>query len=384
MQAETPEHRQAEACPTWLYTLLTRLGGAGGFACRWGLVAALLVPLAAPAADIFIRISGEAFQVAGWNAAREPATGWNSIFSLYAGQGDVPAMLGTYAVEANVLTFRPRWPLGAGMHVHAVFRLPGGAPVEAEFHTPDAAKAAAARVEHVYPSTDILPSNTLKLYIYFSAAMRRGDAWQHIRLLDDRGTPVELPFLEIDQELWDPANTRLTVLFDPGRIKRGLLPLQESGPNIEEGKRYTLVIGHGWLDANGESLAADFRKPFRVVGPDREPVDTARWRINGPRQGTNDPLVVDFPKPLDYALLQRTITVDGVKGMVEVARDEMQWRFTPETPWRTGAYHLTVNTALEDLAGNRVDRAFDVDTFREVTAKIQTETVSIPFRTRDQ
>ena len=58
--------------------------------------------------------------------------------------------------------------------------------------------------------------NALKLYIYFSGAMRRGEAWQHIRLLDARGEAVKLPFLEIDQELWDPANTRLTVLFDPG------------------------------------------------------------------------------------------------------------------------------------------------------------------------
>ena len=214
--------------------------------------------------------------------------------------------------------------------------------------------------------------------------MRRGEAWQHIRLLDEAGEAVELPFLEIDQELWDPANTRLTVLFDPGRIKRGLLPLRESGPNIEEGKRYTLEIVREWLDANGMPLGAGFTKAFRVTAAEREPVKPAEWRVSPPRAGTADPLIVDFPRPLDYALLQRALAVDGVTGKTEVGRDETEWRFTPDAPWKPGAYRLTVNTALEDLAGNRVDRPCDVDTFGKVTAQIQTETVSVPFRTRDQ
>jgi hypothetical protein len=214
--------------------------------------------------------------------------------------------------------------------------------------------------------------------------MRRGEAWQHIRLLDSHGAAVQSPFLEIDQELWDPANTRLTVLFDPGRIKRGLVPLSESGPTLEEGKRYTLAIGHEWLDANGTPLAADFSKPFRVVEAERKPLDPAEWHISPPRPGTAAALTVDFPRPLDYALLQHAITVDGVKGSVEVAPGETEWRFTPDAPWKPGDYRLTVNTKLEDLAGNRIGRAFDVDLFKEVTAQIQTETVSIPFRVGNQ
>lgn len=344
---------------------------------------ALLVPLLFPhasAAGISIAFTGGAFQVSGWKASAEPAAGWNSIFSVYAGSGDVPPMLGSYSVEGAILAFHPRWPIAPGMHVRAVFHFPGEAPVEATFDTPKAAASAASRVEHIFPSTDALPANALKLYIYFSSSMRRGEAWQHIRLLDEHGTPVELPFLEIDQELWDPANTRLTVLFDPGRIKRGLLPLTESGPNIVEGKRYTLVIGHEWLDANGTPLAADFTKQFRVVEAERKPVLPAEWRISPPRTGTADALIVDFPRPLDYALLQRAISVDGVKGTVEVTRGETEWRFRPDTPWKESQYRFTVNTTLEDLAGNRVGRAFDVDKFEEVTGQIQTETVSIPFR----
>lgn len=346
---------------------------------RRALAAVLLLPAAA-VAGIQIQMSGGAFRVSGWNAAAEPVQGWSSVFSVYAGGADSPAMLGNYSVEGGALVFRPQWPLAAGLHVRAVFHPAGLPPVEAGFDTPKAAPAAATRIEHVYPSTDTFPANTLKLYIYFSAPMQRGEAWQHIRLVDERGAPVELPFLEIDQELWDPTNTRLTVLFDPGRIKRGLAPLDQVGPNIQEGRRYTLSISRDWQDAAGSPLAAAFSKPFRVVGDEREPVDPTKWRITTPSEGAADPLVVTFPRPLDYALLQHTIKVTGVAGKVEVTRGETEWRFTPDTPWQAGSHELVVETSLEDVAGNRVGRPFDVDTFREVTKQIETPTVSVPFR----
>jgi len=91
-------------------------------------------------------------------------------------------------------------------------------------------------VQHVFPSAAALPANQLKFYVQFSAPMSRGEAWKHIRLLNHEGKPVDLPFLELDQELWDPNYQRLTILFDPGRIKRGLLPREEAGPIIEQGK----------------------------------------------------------------------------------------------------------------------------------------------------
>src|SRR5258708_19336036 len=101
--------------------------------------------------------------------------------------------------------------------------------------------------------------------------MRRGDAWQHIQLLDEKGVRVDLPFLELDQELWYRDYRRLTILFDPGRIKRGLLPLQESGPAIEEGKEYTLLVDRAWIDAGGSPLAQGYRKRFRVAPADPPP-----------------------------------------------------------------------------------------------------------------
>ena len=89
-------------------------------------------------------------------------------------------------------------------------------------------------VTQVYPTSDKLPENQLKFYLHFSAPMSRGDSYKHIQLLDEKGKAVELPFLELDEELWDPAGKRFTLFFDPGRIKRGLKPREEVGNEIRE------------------------------------------------------------------------------------------------------------------------------------------------------
>jgi hypothetical protein len=342
----------------------------------------LLVVLCA-AATPTIRMEAGGYRVVGWNpGSRAPSGGWSSVFAVYAGDGDAPAMLGVYSIEDGSLVFRPRFPLSAGVRVRAVFHPPHGPAVEAVFEAAKADLTASTRVQHVYPSTDVLPDNQLKFYLFFSAPMQRGEAWRRIHLLKQDGTAVELPFLE--QELWDRDNQRLTVLFDPGRIKRGLLPLQEVGPAIEEGKQYTLVVDKEWRDARGAPLREGYRKPFRAGPADRTSPEPAQWRLSAPQAGTSDALVVSFPKPMDYALLLRLLEVPGVAGTASVDREETEWRFTPSEPWRPGAYNLVIDTALEDLAGNRIGQAFDVDIFEKVSEHLTSKTISLPFRISGQ
>lgn len=76
----------------------------------------------------------------------------------------------------------------------------------------------------------------------------------------------------------------------------------------------------------------------------------------------------------------REIEVTGVAGTVSVDRDETEWRFTPAVPWHAGAYTIVVRTTLEDLAGNHINRAFDVDTFDPITRTVATETVTLALR----
>jgi hypothetical protein len=342
---------------------------------RW---LAALIPLVCAAQTI--RMEGGAFRVEGWQPGPEPESGWPSVFRLYAGPGDVPPVAGAYSIDNGQLTFRPRYALAPGMRVRAVF-----ASKETAFELPKSAPpVSSTRVRHVYPSSSVLPENQLKLYVYFTAPMQTGEAWNRIHLLDATGKRVDLPFLEIDQELWNPDQTRLTVLFDPGRIKRGVLPLHEVGPSIEDGKRYTLVVDREWLDGRGAPLVESFRREFSVGPADRTPIDTANWRVYPPRAGTSDALVVEFPEPLDYAMLQHAIEVRGVAGKVDVQHGETEWRFTPAQPWKAGEHELVIQSNLEDLAGNKVGRAFDVDTFEKVTRTVRHETVSLPFRTRLQ
>jgi hypothetical protein len=55
----------------------------------------------------------------------------------------------------------------------------------------------------------------------------RGEAYEHIKLLDAKGKPLEEVFLELGEELWDPEMKRFTLLFHPGRVKKGLVPREE-------------------------------------------------------------------------------------------------------------------------------------------------------------
>jgi len=230
-----------------------------------------------------------------------------------------------------------------------------------------ASAASATVVERIYPSGNALPANQLKLYIEFSAPMARGDAYRHIRLIDDRGRKVEHAFLELDEELWDAEQRRFTLLFDPGRVKRDLAPNVEDGAPLESGRRYRLVISAAWPDAQLRPLDADVTKEFTVAAPDRLSPDPSNWTLSAPKAHSTDPLTVEFHEALDYRLLQRTLHVlDGagkkISGSVRIDNHETRWRFTPTQRWRAGEYRLSIDSSLEDLAGNRIGRLFEVDT----------------------
>lgn len=308
---------------------------------------------------------------------------------------DTVPMFGRLKFADGVLTFEPRYPFLPGVAYRAIARrelltnesasetAPGKAYA---FKIPELAREPSTVISQVYPTADVLPENQLKLYLHFSAPMSRGRVYRHIHLLRADGSEVDLPFLELDEELWDSSGRRLTVLFDPGRIKRGLKPREDVGPVLEEGKTYTLVIDAAWEDANGQPLLRPFRKTFKSAPPDDVQPDQKRWKVTPPRAGTRQPLAVRFNEPLDHAMLEHVLAVrpvDGefLDGEVEVDQGETRWRFTPNSPWPAGRHEIVVSTALEDRAGNSIRRAFEVDLFEKVEVEIKTPTVSVPFET---
>jgi hypothetical protein len=321
---------------------------------------------------------------------------WRRILSVRVGKSpapDQPAMSGNYELREGALRCTPQFPLRAGLAYRAEVFLPApnrnSAPSHYErvFELPAPAPGEPARVTTVYPSAATLPENQLRFYLHFATPMARGEAYEHLALLKADGKPVLRPFLEIGQELWDTSGTRLTLLIDPGRIKRGLSPREEHGPVLEAEGKYTLVITKGWRDAAGQTLADDYRKTFTAGPPVETAIDHKAWKIAPPASGSKDSLVVTFPQPLDRALLEHTITVAGpdgkpIAGEVTVGKDERIWKYSADQAWIAGKHELVIDTTLEDLAGNRINRPFEVDEFREIDKSSLPEYVRLPFEIR--
>jgi hypothetical protein len=356
----------------------------------------------APPHSIRLSSDQQAFEVTGIDAQVLAMLGsldwkpeqWNSVLSVHVGQG-TPPMAGAWKVTDGVLRFQPRFPLRPGVrYTVTYFRDDAGflsisslsppkvLPLVAEFTLPKP-ETAPTVVEQVYPTSDLLPENHLKFYIHFSAPMSRGEAYEHLQILDGNGKPIESAFLELGEELWDPSGQRFTLFFDPGRIKHGLKPREDLGPVLEKDKSYMLVVGKGWHDANGNALKEGFRKSFKVGAPVEKLVDPKTWKLELPAAGSGDPLTLVLPMPHDHALLHRLVWVTDdngrVAGKIAVSDAEQRWQFTPEKPWQAGKYTLIADTKLEDLAGNNLERQFEVDVFRPVEKEIQKKTVELPF-----
>jgi hypothetical protein len=274
---------------------------------------------------------------------------------------------GRFTVDGDELRFTPRLPFVDGLD-YALVRRGGGGEVRVwTIQRPSRQPAASASVLAIYPTAAAVPLNLLKFYVQFSAPMSEGRAADAVEVRrEDTGELLENVFHRGRAELWDPGRRRLTLLLDPGRIKRGLGPQEALGYPLAEGTWVTVGVTLRFRDALGAPLVAGAQRRYWIGPPVREHVAPARWRQGWPEAGSSDPLVLEFDRPLDHALLQHSLRVTGpggaaVAGAVVVGPEEMSWRFHPERPWAEGLYALTVDPVLEDLAGNSLARVFDRD-----------------------
>jgi len=306
------------------------------------------------------------------------------------GTRDAFPMIGRYQCLQGELVFRPAYPLEKGLTYKAWFHgrnAESGKPLDFAMgiELPEPELEPKTQVVAVYPSTKDIPANLLKFYIVFSGPMSLDQAMAHVRLLDRDGKVLKRPFLEVQDELWDRHHRRLTVLLDPGRIKRGLQPNLSEGPPLREGQTLTLEIDRHWLDGHGQPLMADFRKTYRVKADDRTSPKPSSWQWELPKAGSIQPLTLRFPEPMDFGLLGSGLAIvdkneRDVAGRIELGKAEYEWHFYPELPWRKGAYSLQVSPRLEDLAGNNLRRVFDRDLRKQPSSKsTRSETVVMPF-----
>ena len=330
----------------------------------------------------------EQLRNADWTADKWQSLLRVSVKPADAPGSDLPAVAGRYAIVGRVLRFTPMFPLDEGRQYDVVLD-PGFMPplgrmvaepqnaVRAVVGRPAVNRSPSTVVTHIYPSGDVLPANQLRMYVHFSAPMDWRSGHDYVLLLDDRGQEVVDAFLPLDVDFWNDDRTRYTVFFDPGRVKRGILPNRQMGRALEAGRRYTLVIKRDWRDGHGLPLKEEFRHEFSASAAIERPLAMSDWRVTPPAAGTREPLAVTFPDPLDHGLLGRAMGVERngtpIEGDIAIESDETRWLFTPRGPWSLGDYNLVALAFLEDLAGNRIGRAFEVDNFERTDATSEPE-----------
>jgi len=303
----------------------------------------------------------------------------------------LPDMSGRYILYDDEVRFIPTFPLDTDVKYRVIFDarplgfLRTEEPLMLEFLIPSDQKASAlTEVTHIFPSSDLLPENLLRFYVCFSNSMHRGRALDEIALFDSGGRRVEDALYRPPVELWDRSMRHLTVLLDPGRLKRRVGPNMKLGPPLKASQSYTLEIGSGMIDVRGRPLRERSRKRFLVGDPVREEISVESWEVLPPVTGSRQPLAIMFKRPLDWALLSQAITISSaegstVGGQVVVDQSEKRWSFTPTSPWTAGMYHVCVGAGLEDVCGNSIVGAFDRPFRKNHQPATQTNSSSLIF-----
>lgn len=288
--------------------------------------------------------------------------------------------------DGQFLRFTPAFGFVAGQEYVVRTRRSGESHRLTEFRIPREVAAAPALVTGVYPSGDVLPENLLRFYVHFSVPMTPHLASDFVALRHASGRADRAAFMRFKQELWNADRTRLTVLIDPGRIKRSVATNLDLGPALRNGERYALTVDEGWSAADGSSVLQSFSKRFRAGGALRERPNVGRWGLRPPRPGTREALVITFDRPFDRHLLDDALHVvvgDGqpVDGTPHPGDYETSWSFTPDEPWTTGDVRIVVDDTLEDVAGNNFRELLDRDVGHRLALAATPDT---PTQTRNQ
>jgi hypothetical protein len=278
--------------------------------------------------------------------------------------GELVGTAGSWALETGAARFTPVFP-PVPATVHAVVARSGPGWTElCRVSVPAIEMEPSTRVDSIDPGGDHLPANVLRMSVTFSAPMQEGGASGRFHLLAEDGGELIGTLLPMPPELWDRPRRRLTVLLEPGRIKRGLQPNVQAGPPLVPGTSVTFVVDGQLTDAAGAPLVSGAERTYRIDKPIRSRVDPAGWEVRWP-DSAGGQLVVRFGRSLDRALVRRCLRVVGpdgrvVPGQAILDRDAAIWTFTPAIA-SVASWSLHVHPDLEDVAGNSVRRPFDRD-----------------------
>src|SRR4029077_2273878 len=71
---------------------------------------------------------------------------------------------------------------------------------------------------------------------------------------------------------------------------------------------------------------------------------------------------------------------ERIVGEVQTEAGETRWLFVPAAPWRAGTYQLHASAILEDVAGNRIGRPFEVEELAAGRLRSEARSAVLPFR----
>ncbi len=291
---------------------------------------------------------------------------------------------GTFSYSSNDLIFTPYYPFEKGLtYTVRVKDVNTGKYFNSDFVLESIEKQDVAKLLHIYPSAELLPENLLRFYLYFNSPMKQGEALKHIHLVDSRGNKDTQAFMQFKQELWSPDGKRLTLLFDPGRIKRGVSTNLELGPALLHGNTYQLVISGAWQDVYGQNLDATEKMTFKVGAAYRTAIDISNWNVNEPEVESTKPLTIQLDRIMDHALVQSMLQIkyeenQNIKGSWEISESESVLFFTPVEKWQKGNYEIVLDSGLEDVTGNNLNSLLD-DQLKPEQSTLRKTSFSIKF-----
>ncbi|QMU64954.1 MAG: hypothetical protein GKR88_12080 [Flavobacteriaceae bacterium] len=273
------------------------------------------------------------------------------------------AIIGNSELDGYSITFKPIIPFTAGES----YEILKDGIVFITFSIKAISENIKPKVLTIYPTTDSVPENLLKMHFVFSKPMQQSEPFlDFIRVINNDTKEVSNPFLPLENELWNKDHTEITLWLDPGRIKQDLIPNKKSGIPIKKGNTYEIVILNNLRDAEGISLGKNYNKTIRVKKRDRKQPSVENWKLNLPKPETKSPLGIYFDEPLDITLVKEMIQVlndknELAQGNFVLTEGDKNIFFTPIKNWKRGKYILLIDSKLEDLAGNNLNRLFDTD-----------------------
>jgi hypothetical protein len=291
-----------------------------------------------------------------------------SIF--LSGDKKQTVILGDYSNDKQFL-FQPFIPFTRGMNYEIWVHDKKVSEFVIPFEKGDAPKVITS-----YPQLDTVPENLLKIYIQFSHPMREGQSAKYIALVKNGTDTLHDVFLDLQPELWNEDRTVMTAWLDPGRIKRDLQPNLKLGAPLHEKEKYKFIVLKNWTDAQGRPLQQDYNWAFITVPRNDQSPDPSQWKLTVPKALSKEALNISFNKTLDHFLLMETLHITDASGKTvagdfEVMDKDRSCSFTPAEPWAAGKYNIVIESKLEDLSGNNINRPFDRDVTKTKTPSTQ-------------